>query len=149
MNRIFIFLLFGFLFFGVFSCISEKAFTSPIGDFFKGSFNLQNFSDKTTKQPDIVYYSAQLTNEIENLPNTKNENINQEIQHLKQIIKYYIQNSQREHSLEMKKNTLGEIEKSYHRLQEEKNSLNEDEQELLNIYLVKIKGFIGKLENLQ
>jgi len=128
------------------SCHTEKITFSPVGGAltFNDPIPLnRNFKEKS----DIVFYSSELTNQISTFPKFQNSAVNDEVQNLKSHIKDYVFSLQ-EYKIEEKAKALSNVEKSYKKIQKLRGYLNADDNNIINRYLVRIKGTISKLEAL-
>lgn len=142
-------ILYTCLLIGLVSCSLEKSYISPLGNMLVSpnvtpqSFSSTNVQNKT----EIVAQSAELTNTISSFPKTSNKEVNNEVSVLKKQVKNYVYALQ-EHNIRAKEKAFFEIESSYKKIQRLRKKLNPEENQVVNRYLVKIKGNITKLESL-
>lgn len=131
------------------SCTLEKMNISPISNMFlpKDNTSVQGFTYNIHTKTDIITYSSELTNHISSFPKTSSKEMNTEVNELKKRIKNYVYILQ-EYNIKERQKAFFEVESSYKKLQKLRKKLPYKEDQLINLYLVKIKGNITKLEAL-
>lgn len=126
------------------NCSTEKINLSPISD---NIINDTSASDNMSVKSEAVAYQSELTNLISTFPKFKNSSINQEVQRLKSSITNYIladlKNDKKAQNSAYKNYT-----DSYKKLQKLRKYINQDDDEVLNRYLVRIKTNVNLLESL-
>lgn len=127
------------------SCSAEKINLSPIGSSsggFGGDDSIYNLNDRRN----LIVYSSEITNLLSSLPKFHNDAVNKEVSQLKYHLKDYIGAMEAYYSNGL--NTAHRnFEKSYKKLQKLRKYLNEDEDQVLNRYLVRIKTNMNSLES--
>lgn len=140
-------LIFIFIFLTCFiSCSTEKVMPFDGDSISLTSLTPVNRNFK--EQSDVIFYSSEITNLISTFPKLKNKAVNDEVNNLKIYIKDYIYASQ-EYNVNARNKASFGIEKSYKKIQKLRKYLDKDEDDIVNRYLVRIKGNITKLEALQ
>jgi len=132
------------------SCATEKPNFSPLSTSFysntKGSDSNKNiFSsvDATVKENTTA---AEISNLIATFPSFNNNALNDEIT----VLKYSLQNylyAVGINNTSGKKKAIRNFERSYKKVQKLRKSLNNDENEILNRYLVRIKTNVSVIED--
>ena len=139
-------LVYIFIFLTTISCSSEKVL--PIDTDGINLSSLSPINRNFQEQSDVIFYTSELTNLASTFPKSQNQAVNEEVKNLKIYIKDYIYALQDYNLTARNKASLG-IERSYKKIQKLRKFLNQDEDEVVNRYLVRIKGNITKLEALQ
>ena len=93
-------------------------------------------------------YSAEITNSFAKNKVYSNDDVNKQIATLKFHITEYLY-AVKEYNTVGKEKALYNYEKSYKKLQKQKNKLPEYEQEVLNRFLVNIKTNVSLIESLK
>ncbi|MGC4129064.1 MAG: hypothetical protein QM564_05760 [Bergeyella sp.] len=131
------------------SCTTEKINLSPVEDSylsFTGELQYKNTS--YTERTDQINYAAEITNLIASLPKFTNDAVNAEADKLKYFLKDYI-GGMEAYNLQGMEKSYNNYQKSYKKLQKLKPYLNQDEADVLNRYLVRIKTSMNILESAQ
>ena len=136
--------------FVVSACATEKNNLSPT------TALIANISEKTPEDVvknisdnlDLIKYSSDITNAFSSCSSFLQKPVNEEFSNLKFYITEYLY-AVKEHNTMGKEKALYNYEKSYKKIQKLKNNLNEDEQEILNRFLVNIKTNITLIESLK
>ena len=123
------------------SCSAEKINLSPIGAM-SGSSNIYSYNDRKN----LIVYSSEITNLISSFPKFRSDAVNNEIGKLKYHLKDYI-SSMEAYNMNGLNNAQRNFEKSYKNLQNLRKFLNQDEDQVLNRYLVRIKTNMTFLES--
>ncbi len=132
-----------FLLFFIISCSTEKINLSPTGDTL--------FGDNGTYVPlegrkNLVVYSSEITNLIASFPKFRNDGVNLEVKALKSHLRNYVDAMKGYNQVEMER-SYSRFERSYKKLQKLRKFLNQDEDEVLNRYLVRIKINMNNLQS--
>ena len=129
------------LFLLILSCSVEKIILSPIAE-------LSNSSEKDSysNRKNLIVYSSEISNLITSFPKFRNDAVNLEVTNLKYHLKDYI-GAMDAYNINGLNNAQRNFEKSYKKLQKLRKYLNEDEDQVLNRYLVRIKTNITFLES--
>lgn len=126
------------------SCTAEKINLSPISD--NISNDLYPSSDVVVKTEAIAYQS-EITNLIASFPKFKNDDLNNEIQNLKNSLNdYVIAYSKKDEKT--KKSAYKDYVKYYKKIQKLRKHINKDQNEVLNRYMVRIKTNINLLKSI-
>lgn len=139
-------LLIGFLM-TMISCSVESSLTSKT-DQLENTFEGMNVLNIASISAEKIKYTSDLTNVISYLPTYKNLEINRQNSLLKFYITDYIYAIQ-ERNLKGKSNAYDNFQKCYKKLQKLKQTLDIEDQEYINRYLVKIKTNMTMLESLE
>lgn len=119
------------------SCSVEKINLSPVSERFADSADKKmNYS--LTERKNLIFYSSEITGLIGSFPRFRNDAVNKEVVNLKYHLKDYI-SAMEEYNINGLNNAHRKFEKSYKKLQKLRRYLNQDEDEVLNRYLVRIK----------
>lgn len=142
-------IVYSFLAIGLVSCTLEKINISPLSNMLvpQNNVSVQTLTYDVHTKTDAITYSSELTNHISSFPKTSNEEVNREVNVLRKQIKSYVYALQ-EHNIREQEKVFFEVESSYKRIQRLRKNLIPEEEQLINRYLVKIKGNITKLESL-
>ncbi len=127
------------------SCSVEKISLSPVGESFAGQ-NLTNADYSNDKRKKLIVYSSEITNLISSFPKFRSSATNTEVTNLKAHLKDYII-AMEEDNINGLNNSQRKFEKSYKKLQNLRKYLNDDEDQILNRYLVRIKTNMSFLES--
>ncbi len=140
----------GILLFTTISCVTERANTSPLASNFSSEIKDSELFYDVNKNISVNINNnvnaAEISNLVATFPTFKNENLNEEIQNLKYGIQNYLYAADAGNAQGTKRN-LQKIENSYKKIQKLRKSLDSDDNELLNRYLVKIKTNITFIED--
>lgn len=132
------------------SCATEKPNFSPLSASFYSESKGSDSDRDTKKNIDISVKGNVNASEISNLiatfPNFKNNTLNNEITTLKYSLQNYL------YAIDInnpngKKKAIRDFEKSYKKVQQLRQSLNSDDNEVLNRYLVRLKTNISLIED--
>mgnify|MGYP003604446182 CR=1 FL=1 len=125
----------------ILSCSVEKINLSPIAE-------LSNSSEKDSysNRKNLIVYSSEISNLITSFPKFRNDAVNLEVTNLKYHLKDYI-GAMDAYNINGLNNAQRNFEKSYKKLQKLRKYLNDDEDQVLNRYLVRIKTNITFLES--
>lgn len=129
------------------SCVIEQKNLSPFSKNFSDGSSPSSLEDSYNYAIRENANVAEITNLISTFPKFRNEGINKEVIKLKSYLQSYIF-ALESYNLTSKERSLELFEKSYKRIQNLKKYLNNDEAEVLNRYLVRIKTNITVLESL-
>lgn len=135
-----------FLLIFVTSCASEKFNASPLSSSLSEGGNLKNLEKKLEGSMLNNLNASEITNLIATFPNFKNEQVNKEVSKLKTSIQNYLYAFEA-YNIQGKNRYLKQIQSSYKKIQNLRNKLDPDEDELMNRFLVKIKTNIAQLES--
>lgn len=115
--------------------------TSNLSTISTVDINSYSYSDRI----DDIGYASEITNLNSSLPKFSNKKVNTELGIFKYILKEYIGGLEAHNKLGMKR-AYHDYEVSYKKLQILKSKLNQDEADVLNRYLVRIKTNMGNLQ---
>lgn len=133
-----------FLFLAVMSCSAEKFSLSPLAESFEGKDFKNDYSNDKRKK--LIVYSSEITNLISSFPKFRNDAVNAEVSNLKSHLKDYII-AMEDYNVNGLNNAHRKFEKSYKKLQNLRKYLNEDDDQILNRYLVRIKTNMTFMES--
>ena len=117
----------------LFSCSAEKINLSPVGQT-SGRNGIYSYSERKN----LIVYSSEITNLITSFPKFKNDAVNAEVVNLKFYLKDYI-GAMEAYNINGLNNSQRNFERSYKKLQKLRRFLNQDDDQVLNRYLVRIK----------
>ena len=145
--KIFSFLLIVFI---TVSCSSEKISLSPVYDNLSSSnsVSIKKFPDKFNEKTGQIFYTSELSSQISTFPKFENTALNKEVSKLKYHIKEYVYAIEA-YNLVGQENSIGEIEKSYRKIQKLRKFLKPKDDDVINRYLVRIKSNITQLESIK
>ena len=123
------------------SCSAEKINLSPVG-----MSSSQNNVYSYTERKNIIVYSSEITNLLTSFPKFRSDSVNAEVTKLKYHLKDYI-GAMEAYNVNGLNIAQRNFEKSYKKLQNLRKFLNEDEDQILNRYLVRIKTNMTFLES--
>lgn len=126
------------------SSVSAYGMSSNLINQNNSAKNTEVFSDKIGKES----YTSELTTHISSFPKFQNLSLNKEVDSLKFHIKEYIYAVQA-YNLVGQDKALLNIEKSYRKIQKLRKSLDTKDDETINVYMVRIKNSISRLENIK
>ena len=95
--------------------------------------------------PERISYSSTISNLVSTFPKFKNVAVNNQVRKLKQDLTDYLYASQTA-NIKEKKKSLKSFEANYKNIQKLRKHLKEEDDQVLNRYLVKIKTNINLLE---
>jgi hypothetical protein len=142
------------LFFGVLlilttSCATEKLNFSPLSNNFYSEAKGSD-SDRAKKSIDINVKenvnASEISNLISTFPTFKNADLNNEITSLKYSLQNYLYAIDA-NNLSGKNRAIKSFEKSYKKIQKLRQQLGNDDDEVLNRYLVRLKTNITVIED--
>lgn len=132
------------------ACSSEKITLSPVQESLVSGSSIavekkfpQNFNQTTGR----VFYASQLSSHIATFPKFKNSALNQEVATLKFHVKEYVYATE-SFNIVGQKSALGNLEKSYKKIQNLRKYLTVEDDEVINRYLVRIKSNVAQLQSL-
>lgn len=132
------------------SCATEKPNFSPLSSSFysetKGSDSDRGAKNSIEISVKGNVNASEISNLIATFPNFKNTDLNSEITTLKYSLQNYL------YAIDVnnpsgKKKAIRDFEKSYKKVQKLRQSLNVDDDEILNRYLVRLKTNISAIED--
>lgn len=123
------------------SCSAEKINLSPVGAM-SGPNEIYSYNDRKN----LIVYSSEISNLVTSFPKFRNDAVNAEVVNLKYHLKDYI-GSMEAYNINGLNNAQRNFEKSYKKLQKLRKYLNQDEDQVLNRYLVRIKTNMTFLES--
>lgn len=129
------------------SCTAEKVNLSPASDFFSENKKVDKEEDLSIRK--TVYavdYASEVSDHISSFPKFQNTAVDNEVEFLKSYLNEYLYavksyNRNRKHRAYMK------IQKSYSKIYHTAKFLKQEDKEVLNRYLTRIKTQIHFLEN--
>ena len=95
--------------------------------------------------PEAIVYASSISNLIATFPKFRNDAVNREVSSLKSSLSDYL-GAVREFNQSTKHSSLEEFEKYYKKIQKLRKFMVQDDDEVLNRYMVKIKTNINLLE---
>ncbi len=123
------------------SCSAEKINLAPLGEV-GTSTEMYSYADRRN----LIVYSSEITNLVTSFPKFRNDAVNAEIVALKYHLKDYI-GAMETYNMNGLNTAQRNFERSYKKLQNLRKYLNEDEDQVLNRYLVRIKTNMTFLES--
>ncbi|REC60402.1 hypothetical protein DRF65_21320 [Chryseobacterium pennae] len=141
------------VFFGVLilltsSCATEKLNLSPLSNNFYSDTKGSD-SDRGSKKSFNIkenVNASEISNIISTFPKFKNNGLNDEVASLKYSLQNYLYAIDANNS-SGKSRALKSFEKSYKKIQKQRQSLDKDDDEVLNRYLVRLKTNISVIED--
>lgn len=143
------------VFFGVLiiltsSCATEKLNLSPLSNNFYSDAKGSD-SDRSSKKSFNINIkenvnASEISNIVSTFPKFKNNGLNDEVTNLKYSLQNYLYAIDANNSTG-KSRALKNFEKSYRKIQKQRQSLDRDEDEVLNRYLVRLKTNISVIED--
>lgn len=128
------------------SCSVEKINLSPLANSFSSYPSSNSIAEKTNQSINTINYTSELTNLLAEFPIFSSKNMNAEVYKLKLYITDYIYAIKQKDIIE--KNESYELyKKTFVNIQKLKNSLPQDELELLNRFMAKVKTNITLIES--
>jgi len=98
--------------------------------------------------PEAIVYASSISNLISTFPKFRNDAVNREVTSLKNSLTDYL-NSVREFNQFSKNRSLNDFEKNYKKIQKLRKFMMQEDDEVLNRYMVKIKTNMNLLEAAQ
>ena len=123
------------------SCSAEKINLSPVGE-----MSIQSEKYSYNDRKNLIVYSSEISNLVSSFPKFRNDAVNAEVINLKYHLKDYI-GAMEAYNAVGRTNALKNFERSYKKIQKLRKYLNEDEDQILNRYLVRIKTNMTFLES--
>jgi hypothetical protein len=128
------------------SCSVEKLNLSPLANSFSNTNYVYSASSKTSESINTINYTSELSNLLSEFPIFSNKIMNSEIYKLKLYITDYLYAIKQKDVIS--KNDAYELyKKSFVNIQKLKDKLPEDELELLNRFMAKVKTNITLIES--
>ena len=128
------------------SCSVEKLNLSPLANSFSNTNSVYSASSKTSESINTINYASELSNLLSEFPIFSNKTMNSEIYKLKLYITDYLYAIKQKDVIS--KNDAYELyKKTFVNIQKLKDKLPEDEQELLNRFMAKVKTNITLIES--
>lgn len=127
------------------SCSVEKMNLSPIGDN-ASQLNENAIPYSFDQKKILIVHSSEISNLISSFPKLRNDAVNAEVSNLKYHLKEYII-AMKSYNLIQLDSSHRKFEKSYKKLQKLRKYLNQDDDEILNRYLVRIKTSMTLINN--
>jgi len=130
------------------SCNTEKINLSPVTDNYNDITGEKYKITSYTERANQINYMSEITNLLSSFPKFTNDAVNIEISKLKEYLNGYIGGMQ-SYDLRNMEKSYNNYQRSYKKLQKLKPYLNQDEADILNRYLVRIKTNMNVLEDTQ
>lgn len=134
----------------LFSCTTEKVNLSPLSESLsqKNTVSAENVAKQYSNTVNSITYTSEITNLLSGFPTFKNNKVNLQVEELKTQLSNYI------YALEANNKTgeeryLKSYTNAYKKLQNSKKDLSQNEQEVLNRFLVRLKTNVSSLEHIQ
>jgi len=128
------------------SCSGEKLNLSPLANSFSNTNSVYSASSKTSESINTINYTSELSNLLSEFPIFSNKIMNSEIYKLKLYITDYLYAIKQKDVIS--KNDAYELyKKTFVNIQKLKDKLPEDELELLNRFMAKVKTNITLIES--
>ena len=128
------------------SCSVEKLNLSPLANSFSNTNSVYSASSKTSESINTINYTSELSNLLSEFPIFSNKIMNSEIYKLKLYITDYLYAIKQKDVIS--KNDAYELyKKTFVNIQKLKDKLPEDELELLNRFMAKVKTNITLIES--
>ncbi len=128
------------------SCSVEKLNLSPLANSFSNTNSVYSASSKTSESINTINYASELSNLLSEFPIFSNKTMNSEIYKLKLHITDYLYAIKQKDVIS--KNDAYELyKKTFVNIQKLKDKLPEDELELLNRFMAKVKTNITLIES--
>ena len=128
------------------SCSVEKLNLSPLANSFSNTNYVYSASSKTSESINTINYTSELSNLLSEFPIFSNKTMNSEIYKLKLYITDYLYAIKQKDVIS--KNDAYELyKKTFVNIQKLKDKLPEDELELLNRFMAKVKTNITLIES--
>lgn len=128
------------------SCSVEKLNLSPLSNSFSSYNSTTSFTDRTTTSVNTVTYTSELSNLLSEFPIFSSRSMNSEIYKLKLHITDYLY-AVKQKDLISKNEAYVLYKKTFINIQKLKSSLPQDELELLNRFMAKVKTNITLIES--
>lgn len=128
------------------SCSVEKLNLSPLSNSLTSNQSVYTISSKTSESINTINYTSELSNLLSEFPIFSNKTMNAEIYKLKLHITDYLYAIKQKDFIS--KNDAYELyKKSFVEIQKKKEVLPEDEKELLNRFMAKVKTSVSLIES--
>lgn len=128
------------------SCSVEKVNLSPFSNSFTNYSLSSNTINNSEKSLEKVNYISEITNTLSEFPTFGFKNIDAEIYKMKLHIADYVYAIKQKNTVQQSKAFLNYTE-TYKNIQNLKSNLSQDQLELLNRYLVKIKTNMSLIDS--
>lgn len=128
------------------SCSVEKINLSPLANSFSGYSSSSNFAEKANQSVNTINYTSELSNLLAEFPVFSSKNLNSEIYRLRLCITDYIF-AIKQRDVIGKNDAYELYKKTYINIQKLKTKLPDDELELLNRFMAKVKTNITLIES--
>lgn len=129
------------------SCSVEKINLSPLANSYGNSGSSStSFAQKANQSVNTINYTSELSNLLSEFPIFSSKNLNSEIYKLKLCITDYIY-AIKQKDLVGKNDSYELYKKSFIKIQKLKNNLPDEEIELLNRFMTKLKTNITLIES--
>lgn len=127
------------------SCSAENINLSPVGGMtYNSKANHSSYSLKERKN--LIVYASEITNLMASFPKFRSDAVNKEVVQLNYHLKDYI-GAIEAYNINGLVSAERNFERSYKKLQKLRKFLNQDEDAVLNRYLVRIKTNLSILNN--
>lgn len=128
------------------SCSVEKLNLSPLSNSLASNQSVNSISSKTSESINTINYTSELSNLLSEFPIFSNKTMNAEIYKLKLHITDYLYAIKQKDFVS--KNDAYELyKKTFVNIQKTKDVLPEDEKELLNRFMAKVKTNVTLIES--
>ncbi|GGP05703.1 hypothetical protein GCM10010992_22840 [Cloacibacterium rupense] len=128
------------------SCSVEKLNLSPLSNSLTSNQSVYTISSKTSESINTINYTSELSNLLSEFPIFSNKTMNAEIYKLKLHITDYLYAIKQKDFIS--KNDAYELyKKTFVNIQKTKDVLPEDEKELLNRFMAKVKTSVSLIES--
>ena len=128
------------------SCSVEKLNLSPLANSFSNTNSVYSASSKTSESINTINYASELSNLLSEFPIFSSRSMNSEIYKLKLHITDYVY-AVKQKDLISKNEAYALYKKTFINIQKLKSSLPQDELELLNRFMAKVKTNITLIES--
>ncbi len=128
------------------SCSVEKLNLSPLSNSLASNQSVYPISSKTSESINTINYTSELSNLLSEFPIFSNKTMNAEIYKLKLHITDYLY-AIKQKDFVSKNDAYKLYEKTYVNIQKTKDVLPEDEKELLDRFMAKVKSNVTLIES--
>ena len=129
------------------SCAIEQNNLSPFSKSFSEETAPQSLEESYNYAIKDNVNAAEITDLISSFPKFRNDGINKEVSRLKTNLQDYLYATEA-FNTKRKEKAYENFEKSYIKIQNLRKYLNEDENQILNRYLVRIKTNVSVIESI-
>lgn len=132
------------------SCSVEKVNLSPITGVISqvGVITPEKVMEGIEHQSKFVLYSSEITNSFRSVEDLSDKKVNIEVSNLKFYVTEFLY-ATKVHNTVARERALYKYEKYYKKVQNMKDKLSDEEQEILNRFLVKVKTNISLMVSLK